>query len=181
MKKILSLAAIAVFGAIVPGCGYSSSSMLAPDQHTIHIKPFANKVSVTKEVTDKRSSYFSYRPGLENQITMAVVNNFIFDRHLAIEKEDKADLILTGELVDMRQFPLSYSGSDDIQEFRIEINVDLELYDTHTKKVVWKEKRFMGQTSYSVTGQSMKSEAQALQDAVTDLSQRVVERTVENW
>jgi hypothetical protein len=63
----------------------------------------------------------------------------------------------------------------------MEIFVNLELYNKKTEKNMWVENGFMGQSSYSVTGPNSKTEAQAVKDAVADLSQRIVERIVEAW
>jgi len=40
---------------------------------------------------------------------------------------------------------------------------------------------FTGNTSYFTTGTQAKSEATAVNDALTDLARRIVERTVEQW
>lgn len=162
------------------GCGYSSSSLLPADQNSIHVDNFANGISTTREISDKRNSY-SYKPGLENDLTRAVINGFIFDRHLAIETEQKSALLLKGTLTDFRQYPLTYDDDYNIDEFRMEIFIDMELYNNKTGEVLWTEKNFMGQTNYYVTGPNKMTEGAAQNAAIKDLALRVVERTVEAW
>lgn len=166
--------------AVIGGCGYTTSSLLPEGLDSIHVSNFANKIDPTKEVSDRRAS-FSYRPGLEIEITKAVIDAFIFDRHLDIEKSSRSDLSLTGQLVDFRQYPLSYDKNDNVSEFRIEILVEMELYDNTAGKVMWKESNFLGQSSYTITGPNAKTASEALKFAVKDLARRVVERTVEAW
>jgi len=162
------------------GCGYSSSSLLPADQDSVHVDNFANGINPTREISDRRNSY-SYRPGLENELTRAVIDGFIFDRHLDIKSSKNAILLLKGTLTDFRQYPLTYGDDYNIEEFRMEIFVDLELYDNRTGELLWAEKSFMGQTNYYVVGPNAVSEETALNEAVKDLALRIVERTVESW
>ncbi len=176
IKFLISI--IVVLGMV--GCGYSSGSLLPEGMDSIRVENFLNKIDPAKEVSDKRMSFY-YRPGLETDITRGVIDAFIYDRHLAIESQAKADMLMKGSLVDIRQFPLSYDRNGDIEEFRVELRVDIELYDNHTGELMWQEKSFMGQSSYNVVGKSQKTAAEATNEAVKDLSRRIVERTVENW
>jgi hypothetical protein len=179
MKKV-SLALIAIVVASLAGCGYSTSSLLPPELNSIHVANFVNKIDPTREVSDKRMSY-SYWPGLENQITRAVIDGFIFDRHLDVKPESKAVLALKGELTDFRQYPLSYDGADNVRELRVQILVNLELYNNETGELMWREDNFMGWSSYDLSGSDTRNEAEGIRAAVKDISLRIVERVVENW
>ncbi len=172
---VLSLALI-----LSSGCGYTTASLLPPGLESIHVDNFINKIDPAREVSNRRAAYF-YQPGLETSITMAVIDGFIFDRHLDIESEKKADLLLEGELTDLRQYPLSYSRGGDIEEYRVEVVVDIKLYNNHTEKLMWSENSFMGESSYDISGPNAKSESEAIKDAVKDLAERIVERIVEAW
>lgn len=180
MMRSVTFTILSIFVLMVSGCGYTTASLLPPELDSIHVDNFVNKIDPSKEVSDRRSSY-SYRPGLEIDITRAVIDRFIFDRRLEIKKEDAATLLLSGDLTDFRQSPLSYGSGDSVEEFRIELVVDVELYDALKGDLLWVENGFMGQTSYTVVGPNSKTETEALKDAVKDLAQRIVERTVEAW
>ena len=162
------------------GCGYTGASLLPPEQDSIHVENFANEIDPSQEISDKRANY-SYRPGLETDITRAVIDDFIINRYLAVKGRDKAALLLKGELTSFRQYALSYDKNENVVEFRIELLVDMELYDNRKAKLIWSEKGFMGQTDYTITGPNAQTEAGALKAAVKDLARRIVERTVETW
>lgn len=181
-KKPFIFAVIALFllSGCMSGCGYTTASLLPPGLDSIYVSNFANEIEPTREISDRRNSY-SYRPGLENEITRAVIDGFIFDRHLDIVSEKEAALVLKGSLVDFRQYPLSYSDGLDVEEFRMEIYVSLELYNKKTGELMWQDSSFMGLTNYTVTGPNKKTGAQAQKAAVEDLAQRIVERIVEHW
>jgi hypothetical protein len=167
------------FLIVASGCGYTSVSLLPPKLDSIHVENFANKIDIAREVSDKRASY-SYWPGLETNITRAVIERFVLDKNLDVKSKDKATLLLKGALTDYRQIPLSYSG-ENVEEFRVEVFVDIELYNNLTGELMWKETSFMGESTYTISGPHTKTEAQAVSEAVNDLAPRIVERTVDVW
>ncbi len=167
------------------GCGYTTRSMLSGKFSTIYIAPFLNKVDVTQE-TYTANKYRIYRPMLETDITKKVINRYLFDGNLKPAKEIQADLVLKGELVEYRKDPLTYdSNGENVTEYRINIYVNLSLWDQKENKLVWEENNFNGNYSYftsSASGNVIKvAEDTAVNNAVEDLARRIVERTVEQW
>ncbi|MFH1837119.1 MAG: LPS assembly lipoprotein LptE [Candidatus Omnitrophota bacterium] len=180
MNKIIKLIVAVSITFLMTGCGYKTGTLLPSELGSIHVKNFTNSIDVTREISDRRSGY-SYRPGLETDITRTVISEFIFDGNLTVKPADKATLTLEGGLIDFRQYPLSYDDKDNVEEFRIELLVELKLINNLTKETMWKESSFMGEADYTVTGSNSKTEEEALKEAVKDLSERIVERTVEAW
>jgi len=162
------------------GCGYTTTSLLPSDLDSIHVDNFRNEIQFAGEVSSRRPSY-SYFPGLETDITRAVVDAFISDNNLQVKGEDVSTLLMKGSLVDFRHLPLSYDKNDNVVEYRVEIFVNIELYNERAKELMWKEDRFMGQSSYTISGPNAITQAQAVKKAVKDLAKRIVERTVEAW
>ena len=162
------------------GCGYTTRSMIADKYKTIYITQFVNKINITHE-SDAEAEYKLYRPLLELDITKSVINRFLFDGNLKPVKSEDADLILKGELVEFKKDALRYTSSDEVEEYRVSIKVNLSLWNTKENKLVWEEKDFTGDTTYFTQGISAKTDNVAANDAVDDLSRRIVERTVEQW
>lgn len=165
---------------VLAGCGYTTRSLIAGKYKTINIAPFVNKVELTLE-SNSNSKYKVYRPMLETEVTRAVINKFLSDGNVKPVVEDLADLVLKGELVEFRRDPLRYTNNDDVDEYRINIVVNMSLWDKKNDKLSWEEKNFTGSATYFVTGAQAKSEEAAVQDAIKDLSRRIVERVVEQW
>ena len=181
MKRVFTFFVLSIFLVFAGGCGYTTTSLLPPDMKSVHVANFANKINPAQEVSDRRSAFF-YRPGMETDITKAVINEFLFDRHLDVMPPDRSDLLMEGQLVDLQEYPLSYSsGGGDITEARMEVYVDIELYDNRSGMLMWKENNFMGQFDYDVSGSEALPEAAAIKGAIKDLAKRIVERTVEAW
>ena len=125
--RLTAFLILSCFLAVTGGCGYTSVSLLPSELNSIHVDNFTNKIDPARQVSDKRASY-SYWPGLETDITNAVINQFVLDKNLDVKSESKAALLLKGSLTDFRQYPLSYSG-ENVEEFRVEVFVDMELYN----------------------------------------------------
>ncbi len=167
--------------SLTAGCGYTTRAFVSQTGYrSIHVKAFANRVDTTSEES-VGSRFQTYFPLLENKVTNAVVDRFIYDGELRVVPEEEADIVLSGDLVHYSRDSLRDAGDDTPQEYRITLFVNIKLTDNKTGKVLWEKTSFAGDTSYYTTGSFVKSEAQALEDAVADLARRIVETTVEIW
>ena len=175
MIKFNPIVCLVLSIGIIAGCGYSTGSLLPSKFRTIYIQPFKNKVSFAQ------SHSSSYIPLLEVKVKDAIANRFLFDGHLRIGDEHTADLILKGELVGLERQELRVTENQDVQEFRLNIIVDLILWDPVEQKEVWHEPSFAGEATYFVSGPLAKSESSAVDEALNDLARRAVERTLEDW
>jgi hypothetical protein len=180
-KKPLKFCFLAVACLLyIAGCGYTTRSMIVGKFRTIYIEPFVNKVDISNEAYSE-NKYRIYRPTLETDITQFVINKYLFDGNLRPVKSNDADLFLKGELVEFRRDPLQYSNSDTVTEYRLNIVVNLKLWDKKENKLLWTENNFTGTTTFFITGSNSKTEDTAINDALDDLARRIVERTVEQW
>jgi len=165
---------------ILSGCGYTTRSMVSDKFLTIYVTPFINKIDITNEV-NAANKYRIYRPMIETDITRYVNNRYLFDGNLKPVKEGLADLVLKGEVVEFRKDPLRYLNNNEVNEYRINLVVNLSLWDRKENKLLWQENNFTGDITYFTSGSQAKSEDAAVIDALNDLARRVVERTVEDW
>jgi len=161
----------------IAGCGYTTGSLLPPKYKKIAIQPFQNKVN---NIDENTSGQF-YVPQLESNVRTAIIDRFLFDGNLHIADPDKADLILSGDLIGVAQDELRQDVNLNVQEYQIRIIVSLTLTDAATGNVLWKEPSFTGETTYFLSGPQALTQSAAIDAALTDLATRIVERTVENW
>jgi hypothetical protein len=188
MRKVVRLfgSLLIVSAVALSGCGYTTrSSVITRSLKTIYIQPFLNKTDITQEGY-AANKYRIYRPTLETDITKSVNDRFLFDGSLRPAKFEVADLILKVELVDFRKDPLAYnSDNTEVTEYRVNIVVNIGLWDRKENKLLWQENNFTGDSTYFtgfVSGNVVvKSEETALAEALKDLARRIVERTVEEW
>ncbi len=165
---------------MLSGCGYTTRPGIASDLKTVYVKPFLNKIDITA-LTAGDERFPIYRHRMEVDLTNAVLNRFQFTGLLRPASAERADCRLEGELVEFRRDPLRYDASQQVEEWRLNIVVNLRFVDQRTNSLLWDEERFTGDTTYFALGAHVESESAALDRAVTDLAKRVVERTVENW
>lgn len=180
MRRLIMVGLLSYLVVSLSGCGYTTRSMIASEYRTIYIEPFVNKTDITTE-SYGGNKYRIYRPLLETDITRNVTNKYLFDGNLKPAPKESADVILKGELIDFRKDPLRYTDADDVLEYRVNLVVNISLWNRKTQEKIWEENGFTGLTSYFTSGANSKSEAQAINDALDDLARRVVERTVEQW
>ncbi len=180
-EKMKNFILILIVSLVVGGCGYTTRSMMDPSIKTIYVKPFENKIEFGS-LDNVYSKLKTYYPHLETDITNAVVDRFLFDGNLKIVKQEDADVILKGELVDYRRDVLRYTEDEEnVEEYRLNIVVNISLWNTKENKLLWQENNFTGETTYFISGSKAKSEAAAIKDGITDLATRIVERAIENW
>ena len=163
------------------GCGYSTKSLLPSHIKTLYIDNFKNKIDIASEISNK-NTYKLYKPGLENELSRAIVDRFIFDGNLKVVKNpEAADAVLSGELLGYVKEPLRYDDNQEVTEYRIRVVADVKFLDRKENKVIWQADKLAGESSQRTEGALIKSEDTAKDEAVTDLARRVVEKTIEVW
>lgn len=165
---------------VTAGCGYTTRSLISNKFRRIYITPFINKIDITLD-EDVANKYKINRPYLETDVTKRVIDKFLFDGNLKPVELASADLVLKGEVIEFRRDPVRYNESDDVEEYRVSVVVNLSMWDPRKEKLVWKEDGFRGEATYFVSGPLSKSEASAITESIEDLARRIVERTVEEW
>ena len=165
---------------LVTGCGYTTRPGIASHLRTVYVKPFVNKIDVTR-LSSGNERFPIYRHQMEVDLTRAVINRYQFTGLLRPARLEQADCRLEGELTDFRRDALRYNASSQVEEWRLSFVVNLRFVDQTTDTVLWEESGFTGDTTYFALGANTESESTALDRAITDLARRVVERSVENW
>ena len=164
------------------GCGYTTRPGLASYLKTVYVKPFTNKIDLAQLTGTGTTDYFTtYRHRMEVDLTNAVINRFQFTGLLRPASANRADCRLEGDLVAFRRDALRYNASQQVEEWRLNVVVNVRFIDQRTNTLLWEEQNFTGDTTYFALGAKTESEASALDRATTDLARRIVERSVENW
>lgn len=163
----------------VSGCGYTTKTILPDNVKTVHVDTFKNNIDITKEVSAK-DKYEVYRPNLEVDLRDAIMTRVFLDGNLKSADKDSADAVLEGQIVQYRKDPLRYQN-EVVQEYRISLICDVKLIDNSSSKVLFEEENITGDTTYFTAGALQKTETSALNDAMSDLARRIVNRIVENW
>ena len=163
------------------GCGYTSTACIYPTGTTMGIKPFLNKINIADEMSEYRR-LVNYFPLLETKVTNAVIDRFILDGSLKVAQLEVSDLILEGEVLRYARDALQYSdNNEEVTEYRVPLFSNITLKNVKTEQIFWQENNFAGDATYFTQGSLAKTETQAVEDAISDLARRIVERVVEEW
>lgn len=176
-RACLSVALGAVLA--ISGCGYTTKTLLPENIRTVHVAPVKNTIDLSAEVSDT-TPFRVYRPGIEVELTNALINRFIFDGTLKVVLPERADAVVEVSLVDYRRDPLRYSDGDDVQEYRLSIVMDARMIQKSDGVALW-SKRITGDTTFFIVGSRAITEDQAAQRVVEDAARRVIEATIEYW
>lgn len=158
---------------ILSSCGYTNKTKLPHDIKSIYVETALNKIAIEQ--------MYSYQPGLEMDITNAVIRRFQVDGNLKLAKADQADAVLSIDLKSYEQEGVRFNPLESVSEYRLFIVLGLVLKHRETGEVIWKEENFSGNNEYFVTQIRSQGQKAATEKAIEDVARKVVDRVVEDW
>jgi len=163
------LASLLFLSSLAPGCGYTLRSALPSNLKSIAIPVFGNN---TVEF------------GIADDVTQALVNGFLNDRHLKIVQERDADSVLRGTVLAYKNQVFGYTSQERATEYEVVLTVQIAFRDVGRNRDLWKEDALTVRSTYNVVAvgaEAAKTEADGRRDAVQKLADLVVSRTVQGW
>ncbi|MEE9395075.1 MAG: LPS assembly lipoprotein LptE [Planctomycetota bacterium] len=155
-RSYFSALLILVVGSTV-GCGYSSKSLLPAGATSIAIEIFENDTF--------------YRE-IEFDLTREIASEFRRRTHYSIASRSRADLIMTGRIVDVRRPTLVESDNDFVSEQGVIVSAEVVLTDPRTGLIV-ETFRASRRTEFVVErGENLNS---AFAEVVEELAERIVD------
>jgi len=164
--------ALCLFAAA--GCGYTRKNALPENYKSIYVKTVVNKIPIAELI--------AYKPGLEIDITNAVVRRLQKDGNLTVARSaEEADLVWEADLTHFDQEGLRFSRLETTQELRNYLVLSMRLLEQSTGQVLWEERNFSGDADYFVSQIRDHARDEAADQAVENLARNVVDRIVEDW
>ncbi|MCI0512818.1 LPS assembly lipoprotein LptE [candidate division KSB1 bacterium] len=146
------------------GCGYYSFSGSLPP----HLK------SIAIPLFDDRSAEF----GIKEELTDQLIEKFAKDNSLKITDRNAADLILEGTITAIRDLTGGFDRQENVQNMKVNVTVHIKCTDTKKRKVMWEE-------SITRWGNfepgSLDSRRQGITDAVQQIADEILNKTVAGW
>ena len=133
MGKLIYISIIPLFS----GCIYYSMAGSIPP----HIK------SISIPIVENQTVEF----GVSEAVTDNLVNQFLENNILRLDKENSADSILKGKIIRVKDAPYTYTKEESVTEYRLTITIDLEWFDVINDKVIIK-KQYSGFGAYGLSG-----------------------------
>lgn len=165
-----AIAAAALAALAVHGCGYTLKSAVPSHIHSIAVPAFQNN---------------TIQYGLSEQVTQALVDAFLADRHLALTTERDASSVLRGTITSYRNRVFGYTSEERATEYEVVLVVQVTYRDLVKNRDIWKEDALAVRTTYNVSpvapGDTASTENDARREVVQKLADQVVSRTVQGW
>lgn len=147
-------------------CGYTHQSVLPADIQSLAVTPFENQ---------------TFEPGLEIDFNKKLTNRVLFENIARLAGPQESEAVLRGRLLEYHREPLRYTDAEEVQEYRLKLIVEAVLEDPKTGKILWKEDRFTGETTFFTSGSLVTSEQNAREELFDDLARRLTARLAEGW
>lgn len=172
-SRCLSAYLLVLLCVVFSSCGYTQKLVLPGGIQTIYVPTFKNAIPAEE--------IYTYKAGLETDLTNAVIRRFNYDGNLKVVKEEQADAKLVGSIISYTQESIRKDSVDRAVEMRLHIVVDIKLINLKTDQVMWHEPNFSGSTLYEPNYAQGSRRSSAGSEAVVDLANNIVARVVEDW
>jgi hypothetical protein len=162
----LFLAAAALLALAGAGCFYTVRTSVPGHIKTIAIPVFRNQ---------------TLQPTLENDLTQVVIDRFQRDNHLTLAEPGGADALLEGTLVAYENRVYRFDDKAQAQEYIVTVTLDAVVKDQVKNKDLWSQQGIRASATYLLGGAQARTEADARKEAVQQLADILLSRTVEGW
>jgi len=151
---------------LVAGCGYYSFKGSLPS----HLKTVAVPLFYSQ----------SQEPGIAEEITNEVINQFIEDNTLKIADESEADLVLTGTVLAIPPArPAIVKEGENVAEMRLTVSVKVKCEDVRMSKVLF-NKTFRNEISLN-SDAGLEERQLAIKEALQVIAEDIVNATISGW
>ena len=156
-----------LLGSFVLGSCYSFTGASVPS----HLK------TVAIPLVDDQSGFGE--PGLREDFTRLLTDQFISDNSLQIADRNTADAILSGAIVSVSDAPSVVQQGEQVSKRRVTMTVWFSFQDMKLRKKVW-EKSFSQWGDYD-SGGGISQRKSGLQEAIRKITEDVLLETVSGW
>jgi hypothetical protein len=123
----------------------------------------------------------SAEPDIEVELTEAIITAIQEDNTLKIVGEDNADSILSGKVVRYSLQESFATAEQLVNEFQVQIAVELTFTIVNTGQHLFEKKRFTGTGNYQLNDPAGRDINTARQDAAAEIVRDVLAQVVEDW
>ncbi len=156
---------------ILGGCTYSVYMNAFPHLKTVKVEDFSND---SKEF------------GIEENLTDILVEDFEKNNQLELVSVSP-DVSIQGTVLDYKREVLTFTESDNVEEYKVTILFSLKVIDNVQDKVIWDGKsvlisrNYANQVSEEDSGTIMTSEEEAQTAIFNELYNEIMKNTFEKW
>ena len=159
---VLSVALLCVLSF---SCGYYSFTGSIPS----HIQ------TVAVPLFDDNTSF----PGVREDLTNKVIDRFIAENVLQVVPESNADLLITGTILSIQERAAIITTEEDVEQFEVYVNVKVKCTEIKSGKVWWEKTLRRFGTMEGIGNIDARNDA--IESALVEITQDVIDNTLANW
>lgn len=95
--------------------------------------------------------------------------------------KSKSDVVVEGTITNYQRIPLIYNEQDIVQQYKVRIEMDLELKDSESGEVLNQFDNIFRETTYSDVNPPVETELDAQERVLRKLARDIVTTIVEGW
>lgn len=165
MRRILRLSAVLLLMGTLPGC-YTARNSVPSHIKSIAIPVFANK---------------SLQSAVEDELTQKVIERFQSNNQLRLAEPGEADAELDGTITTYTNRVYRFNNQERADEYIVTITLDVGVMDRAKNRELWSQEGIRASATYLISGAQARTEADARKEAVAQLADILLSRTVEGW
>ncbi len=165
----VAIPALLCFLLFLPSCGYhmaGTGSHLTAGMKSIFIPVFENR---------------TMEPIVEEELTPAVIREFLQDGRIEVADSSRADIVLKGSVISYKETPVSFDA-ENVLEYRVSVTTHLILLKNNSTSL-W-EHDIISTAEYAVSSDVMTTRVKklsALREIARNLSEEVADRVLLGW
>lgn len=162
---------LAICFLLLTGCGYQIAGRgghIQSEIQTIAIPVFKND---------------TMEPIVEEELTPAVIREFIKDSRVEVVDRSRSDLVLLGSVTSYKETPLAFDRNQNALEYRITVTAHLKLLHQRNDQVLW-ERDVTENAEYGVSSDVMATRTAkllALQEIGKNIAENATDRVLWEW
>jgi len=154
---------------LTSGCYYTFSPNLPEGIETV-------AVPIIKNTT--------YRFGIEQELTTAVIEELLTNSPLTVSNEENADALLDITITGYYTRAVSYDADELVKQRELKVTLEVVFRDLAAKKDLWHDSALAERVLYydeNTAGYTAETEEQVFTRLVDLLAERLINRIVEGW
>lgn len=164
-RWLLSLPCLLAVLSVAPGCGYRTDQLFRADVKTVYVDMFESK---------------EFRRDLEFMLTEAVKKKIGTDTPYRLAPRDKADTILRGEILEVRQAAFAPSPLSRLpRDKEMMLAIHLEWKDLRSGNLLINQPVLLQAVDYLPPGGEREKFAE--EKVIEKMASRVVARMYDDW
>ena len=142
----------------------------------------SNLPSYIKTVVVPTIENETLEPGIEQEVTIGLTEEFVEDGRLKLGTTSTADARLDARLTQYENKVNNYSASQQPLDYILVVSLEVQLRDMVKNRELWSDDRLTATAVYVPGGASgLTTEREARQQVIQEIARDVVTRTLEQW